>query len=217
MLPVKNRTGARRAGGYTLIEALIGLAIFSTLLAIGIPSMSTWMLANKAASANEFYMEGFRTARQQAIAHNTVSRIVLTANQTTGQMDWQVDLCFPTQAAPCTGVSSNWSTTTAAAANDPDLLNANASAFKSLKRSADVLPSITVIAPTVSPANASAVYYTALGWVDTSYANNLSRLYLDPVPAYASQLPTSAIGITLAGMPTRCNREAASGDSRACP
>jgi len=217
MLPVKNARPGSGAGGYTLIEALVTLAIFSTLLALGIPSMNSWMMSNKAASASEFYMEGFRTARQQAIAHNTASRIVLTANQTTGQMDWQVDLCFPTQAAPCTGVSANWSTTTAAAANDPDSLNANATAYKSLKRSADALPSITVIGPTLYPANASAVYYTALGWVDTSYTNNLVRLQLDPLPAYVSQLPTAAISITLAGMPIRCNIAAASGDSRVCP
>jgi type IV fimbrial biogenesis protein FimT len=213
MFAINKPAAMRQARGFTLIEALIGLAILSILLALGIPAMNGWMLANKAASANEFYMEGFRTARQQAIAHNSPSRIVLTANQTTGQMDWQVDICFPTQAAPCTAVSSNWSTTTAAAAGDPD----GSAPFTSLKRSADVLPSTTVIAPTLLPANASAVYYTALGWVDTSYANNLNRLQLDPLPAFAAQLPTSAISITLAGMPTRCNVGAAAGDSRVCP
>ncbi|MFL6708226.1 MAG: Tfp pilus assembly protein FimT/FimU [Massilia sp.] len=213
MFPVIPRVLARSAGGYTLIEAMVGLAVLSILLGLGIPAMSAWMLSNKAASANEFYMEGFRLARQQAIAHNSPSRIVLTANQTTGQMDWQVDICFPSQAAPCTGVSSNWSTPTAAAANDRDTV----APFKSVQRSADVLPSTSVIAPTLFPANSSAVYYTALGWVDTSYANNIARLQLDPLPAFASQLPTSAISITLAGMPTRCSVGVASSDSRACP
>lgn len=213
MLPVSLPPAKRRDAGFTLVEAMIGLTILSILLAIGVPAMSNWMLSNKAAGANEFYMEGFRTARQQAIAHNTSSRIVLSANQTTGQMDWQVDICFATQAAPCTAVSGNWSTPTAPAAGDPDL----SAPFKSVQRSAAALPPTTVIAPTLNPANASAVYYTALGWVDTNFPNNLTLLQLDPLPAYAAQLPTSAISITLAGMPTRCNVLAAANDSRVCP
>ena len=171
------------------------------------------MMANKAAAASEFYMEGFRAARQQAIGHNTASRIVLSSNQTTGQMDWQVDICFPVAGTPCTAVSGNWSTATAAAANDPD----PGTKYVSLRRSADALPSTTVIAPTLLPAGAYTVYYTSLGWVDTTYANRLTRLQLDPLPAYAAQLPTTAIAITLAGMPTRCNVGAAITDSRGCP
>lgn len=203
-----------KSAGFTLIEIMVAIAIFGVLLGLGIPSMSNWMLANKAASANEFYMEGFRAARQQAISHNTASRIILSPNQSTGQMDWQVDICFPVAGAQCTAVSGNWSTATSAAPNDPDPA---ATKYVSLRRSADVLPSTTVIAPSLLPAGAYSVYYTALGWVDTSFANRLTRLQLDPLPAYASQLPTSAIAITLAGMPTRCQVGAASTDSRSCP
>jgi type IV fimbrial biogenesis protein FimT len=110
-------------------------------------------------------------------------------------------------------LSANWSTPTTAASGDPD----PGTAFKSLKRTADVLPSTTVIAPTMLPTGAYAIYYNALGWVDTGFANRLTRLQLDPLPAYAAQLPTSAIAITLAGMPIRCNVAAAITDSRGCP
>ena len=199
--------------GFTLIEVMVVIVMLGVLLALGIPSLSAWIMANKAASANEFYMEGFRAARQQAIGHNTPSRIVLTSNDTTGQMDWQVDICFPVAGAPCTATSANWSTTTTAAPNDPD----TGAKFTSLTRSADILPSTNVIAPTLLPTNAYAIYYTALGWVDTSFANRLTRLQLDPLPAYVSQLPTTAIAITLAGMPIRCNAGVAVTDSRGCP
>lgn len=209
MFPVR----ARRAAGFTMIEAMVALAIFGILLAVGIPSMSSWMMANKVRAASEFYMEGFRTARQQAIAHNAASRIVLSANQTTGQMDWQVDICFPTAAAPCEKTSANWSTASTMAPGDPD----PSTPFKSLRRSADILPSDKVIAPTLFPLGASAVYYNGLGWVNTGLGNNLTQLRLDPRPAYVSQLPTSAISITLAGMPNRCDVEAVLPDSRACP
>ena len=204
----------RRGRGYTMIELVVVLAITGSLLALGIPAMSGWVTANKAASASEFYLEGFRMARQQALSHNTSSRIVLSANQTTGQLDWQVDLCFADLPdTPCTAVSSNWSTVTASAANDPEL----AAGFKSIRRSADNLPSTSVITPTLLPAGAYFVYYTALGWVDTSYAGRLTRLQLDPMPAYAAQLPTTAIVVSLGGMPTRCDVGVAVTDSRGCP
>jgi type IV fimbrial biogenesis protein FimT len=208
MHPVKPRGGA----GFTMIEMMVTVAILAITLGIGIPSISGWLMANKAASATEFYMEGFRAARQQAIGHNTNSRIMLTANQTTGQMDWRVDICFPTVAAPCTAVSSNWSTASSGAAGDPE----TGSPYMSLFRSADILPPVTMIAPTVSPAGAFTVYYTGLGWVDTTFPNRIQMLTLDPVPAYANALPKSAIAITLAGMPTRCDDQAAAGDSRRC-
>lgn len=204
----------RRSPGFTMIELVVVLGITASLLMLGIPSMSNWLMANKAASATEFYLEGFRIARQAAVSHNAASRIVLAANQTTGQMDWQVDICFADPpASPCTGVSSNWSTVSAAAANDPE----GATGFKSVKRSADNLPSTSVIAPTMLPAGSYFVYYNALGWVDTSYAGRMTRLQLDPLPAYAAQLPTTAIVITLGGMPTRCDAGAAVTDSRGCP
>ena len=197
-----------------MIELVVVLGITSTLLMLGMPAMSGWVMANKAASAGEFYMEGFRMARQQALAHNTASRIVLSANQTTGQMDWQVDLCYADlPAAPCTAVSSNWSAVDAGAANDPE----GAAGFRSVRRSADNLPSRTVIAPVLLPVGAYSIYYNALGWVDTSYGARLTRLQLDPLPAYAARLPTTAIVVALGGMPTRCDVGVAVTDSRRCP
>lgn len=210
MFPVAQR----RAGGFTLIEVVVVMGITASLLALGIPALSGWVMANKASSASEFYLEGFRMARQQAVARNTASRIVLSTNQSSGQLDWQVDLCFAElPAAPCTAVSSNWSTVDASAAGDPQ----GAAGFKSVLRSAENLPSRSVIAPTVMPADAYFVYYNALGWIDTSYAGRLTRLQLDPLPAYAAQLPTAAIVVTLSGVATRCDAGAAVTDSRGCP
>ncbi len=91
----------RRGAGFTLVEAMIGLAIVGIALAIGIPATGNWMRANKVKGAGEFYAEGFRLARTEAIKHKSASRIVLTTNPVSGQLDWQVDICFPTSAAPC--------------------------------------------------------------------------------------------------------------------
>ena len=205
-------TPGRRAG-FTLVETMVVLVIAGFLMAVGIPMMSTWLMTNKAASANEFYMEGFRLARQQAISHNTASRILLTANATNGQLDWQVDICFPTSSAPCLAGSTNWSTPAAPAAADPE----GASGFRSVLRSAANLPPVSVIAPTLLPDGAYYVFYTALGWVDTSFTSRVTRLELAPAAAYAARVRTSAIAVTLGGMPTRCDPSVAVTDSRGCP
>ena len=107
---------ANVAAGFTLIEALVALAILSTLVAIGIPQMNEWVQANRAAAATQFYAEGFTLARAHAVTHNSASRLVLTENPANGQMDWQVDICFPTVSVPCNAESGAWSTTSTAAA-----------------------------------------------------------------------------------------------------
>ncbi|MBA5688777.1 pilus assembly FimT family protein [Rugamonas apoptosis] len=199
--------------GFTLLEVLITLTVFAVMLAVGIPAMSTWVLTSKVRSANEFYLEGFSMARRQAVSHNAASRIVLTANANSGQMDWQVDICFPQPGLPCNDGAGGWSTTAAPAANDPE----GANGYKSVFRAADSLPSTDVLTPSYAPDGASKVYYTALGWVDTSYALNLTRIRLDPDPVYVKAVPTVAVVVTLAGMASKCDPTVAAGDSRGCP
>jgi len=82
------------ARGFTLLETMVALAIMGIVLAAGVPSMSAWIFAGKAASASQFYAEGLALARGQALTHNSASRLVLLANP--GKLlDWRVDICFP--------------------------------------------------------------------------------------------------------------------------
>lgn len=199
--------------GYTMIELLVTISIFAIMLALGIPSMSKWVLASKARSASEFYVDGFSFARRQAVAHNAASRIVLTPNVNNGQMDWQVDICFPVGGVLCNEESGVWSTTSTAAANDPQ----GADGYTSVFRSADALPPAEVLVPTILPESASSIYYTPLGWVDTAYAARLTRLRLDPATQYAQDVPVVALVVTLAGMATKCDPTLPATDSRACP
>lgn len=206
--------GARRGqGGVTLIELLITITIFGVMLAIGVPAMGGWMMASKVRAASEFYLDGFSTARRQAVAHNSASRIVLTANPTSGQMDWQVDICFEVPGTPCTDTSGTWSTTTTPAPNDPQ----GSAGYKSVFRASDALPPSEVLVPSVVPDGATQVYYTALGWVNTNATVRMTQLRLDPAPKYAQQFPVVALSVTLAGMPSRCDPTLATTDSRACP
>jgi type IV fimbrial biogenesis protein FimT len=212
MHPVTIPTG-KAAAGFTLLEAMIALAVFGILLAVGIPSMSSWVQANRAAGAAEFYAEGFKLARAEAIRHNSASRILLTENSRNGQLDWQVDICFPTASVLCSAESGVWSSTTAAAPGDPD----PGAGFKSVFRPADGLPPTTVLAQTLSPAGATDIYFTSLGWVDTNFSPRLTRIQMAPAAGRAGAFPTSAVVVTLAGLATKCDPNVAAHDSRRCP
>lgn len=198
--------------GFTLIEVMVAVVILGILLAVGIPNMTQWIMTNKAKSAAEFYQDGLSMARRQAVAHNARSRLVLTPN-VNGQFDWQVDLCFPAPGAPCTDEAGGWSTTADPADGDPE----QAAGFKSVFRAASALPGSDMLAPTVTPEGANAIYFTELGWTDPSIANRLTRLRLDPAEALAQQVRPVALAVTLAGMASKCDPTVQLPDSRACP
>ena len=207
---------ANVAAGFTLIEALVALAILSTLVAIGIPQMNEWVQANRAAAATQFYAEGFTLARAHAVTHNSASRLVLTENPANGQMDWQVDICFPTVSVPCNAESGAWSTTTTAAAR-PGESSTQATGSKSVLRRAVSLPGTSMLAQTLSPSGATDVYFTSLGWVDTNFTPRLTRIGLAPAAGHEGAFPASAVVLTLAGIASKCDPNAAARDSRRCP
>jgi type IV fimbrial biogenesis protein FimT len=201
------------AGGFTIIEAAVTLAVMAVLMAVGIPSMSSWLQARKAAAAGAFYKEGFQLARAQAVGHNGAARLVLSENAASGQMDWRVDICFPTPSVPCNQGSGGWSTTGAPASGDPD----QAHGFRSVARSADALPSTSAMLLTLSPDGASEVYFTPLGWVDAGISPRLSRIDLQPAPDRTGAFGRMAVVLTLAGTASICDPGVAAHDSRGCP
>jgi type IV fimbrial biogenesis protein FimT len=207
------RAVRRPAGGFTLIEAVVALAVMAVLMAVGIPTMSTWMQSRKAAAAASFYKEGLQLARAQAVTHNSASRLVLSDNAATGQMDWQVDICFPTPATPCNANSDGWSTKAAAAAADPD----QAKGFRSVSRSADGLPATSAMMLTLAEDGAAAVYFTPLGWVDSSISPRITRIDLAPALGRTGAFRPLSVVLTLAGTASICDPSVAAHDSRGCP
>ncbi len=202
----------RRVSGFTLVEAMIALAVFALLLALGVPRMVDWVAATKAAAAGQFYAEGLGLARAKALAHNSASRLVLTANAASGQYDWQVDLCFPTPEEPCNDASGDWSTV------DDGVKPAGAAGdgFTSVLRSSASLPPASRLSVTAGPDGATAVYFTPLGWVDTRIDERLMRIDLEPA-TNAEPFPATSVVLTLAGIATQCRVDAADDDSRRCP
>jgi type IV fimbrial biogenesis protein FimT len=202
-----------KARGFTLIEAAVVVAIMGIVLAVGLPSMSNWLLGRKALAAAVFYQDGFTLARNTAVAHNSHSRLVLTENAANGKMDWRVDICFPSTGTPCNADTGSWSTAAAAATGDPD----PDQGFRSIVRSAQAMPGERDLAQSVSPSGATEVYFTQLGWVDTNVAPHLMRVDMGPSLARANAFQPLAVVLTLAGIAALCDPAAPVHDVRGCP
>jgi len=206
------RMPLQHARGFTLLESLVALAILGSILAFGAPRMAAWISATRAAAASQFYAEGFALARAQALSHNSASRLVLSENAN-GQLDWQVDICFPRPDTPCNDASGSWSTATAPAARDPE----GAAGFKSVLRSADALPGAEVLVQAVDPEEADSVYFTPVGWVDTTMAPRIARIDMHPSASHAGEFRSASVVLTLAGIATKCQPSAADSDPHRCP
>lgn len=203
----------RRPAGFTVTEAMVALAVLAIVLGLGMPLMADWVAAGKVGAATQFYADGVALAHGAALSHNSASRLVLLPNSGNGQYDWRVDVCYPSAAVPCNDVSGQWSTTSTAV-TDPNDSNSSHGAT-SVQRAADALPGVTVLQVALTPSNASAVYFTPLGWVDGNVTPRLQRI--DLTPARAGAFRPSALVLTLAGLASRCDPTVAAHDSRGCP
>jgi len=198
--------------GFTFVEIAAVLAVLGILLAVGVPSMSSWMLARKADDAAGFYKDGFMLARSQAVAHNSASRMVLIDNAN-GQMDWRVDICFPTPAVPCSDTSGSWSTTAAVAGDDPD----QTGGFRSVLRSAGTLPNSRALVSTIEPVGAEEVYFTPLGWVDSRVSPRVQAIAVAPARSRTGAFAPMKVALTLGGIAGICDPGAAAHSPKGCP
>ena len=68
----------RRSLGVTLVELLVGVTIVGVLLALGTPSLSTYLQSSKVSNAASVYYGGVQSARTEAIRRNVPVQFVLT-------------------------------------------------------------------------------------------------------------------------------------------
>ncbi len=93
--------------GFSLVELVIGLAILSLLLVIGLPAFTTYIQNTKLRTAAEAFLAGVQSARGEAVRRNAQVQIILTNDDadvtnrnttnlsTTGQ-NWIVRVLDPT-------------------------------------------------------------------------------------------------------------------------
>lgn len=63
--------------GFSLIELIIGMAIFAVLLALAVPSFTIWMKSAKVRTTTESLQNGLQIARAEAVRRNTIVRFQL--------------------------------------------------------------------------------------------------------------------------------------------
>jgi type IV fimbrial biogenesis protein FimT len=66
--------------GVTLIELMVGLAIFSLLVALAVPSYSAWIQNTQIRTAAESIVNGLQLARNEALRRNRSVELILTAD-----------------------------------------------------------------------------------------------------------------------------------------
>jgi type IV fimbrial biogenesis protein FimT len=99
--------------GVTLIELLVGVAIVALVMALAMPSYSTWLQNSRLRGGAESILAGLQLARAEAVRRNTTVWFGVA-----GASVWSVCLVAPTVTATAT-------TVTCAAANTVQAHTAN--------------------------------------------------------------------------------------------
>lgn len=74
--------------GVTMMEVMISVAVIATVLAIGVPNLSSWVLNTQVRATAETVLTGLQLARAEAVRQNTKTRFQLTG--TTGLSSWTI-------------------------------------------------------------------------------------------------------------------------------
>ncbi len=74
------RAPSAPAAGFSLIELMVGLAIFGALLAVGIPALRSYSVNAKVLASAQSYFSGLQRARAEAIRLNAPVQLVMTEN-----------------------------------------------------------------------------------------------------------------------------------------
>ncbi|HEV7358813.1 MAG TPA: GspH/FimT family pseudopilin [Steroidobacteraceae bacterium] len=73
---------SRRASGFTMIEMAVTMMVFAILVALGVPTMSTWIKNNKVRAVSDAMQTGLRVAQAESLRRSRQVVFALT-NTTT--------------------------------------------------------------------------------------------------------------------------------------
>lgn len=86
--------------GVTLLELMLGLVLMAALLAMGVPSFSSWIRDTHNRTAAESVLNGLQLARNEAVRRNTLVRFSLT--DAGGKVSWNVGCVNSSATCPAT-------------------------------------------------------------------------------------------------------------------
>lgn len=179
----------KRAGGFTLVELMITVAILAILVVTGIPSFREWLRNTHIRTAAESIQNGLRYARGEASSRGLNVRFEFTSSGA----GWTV--CALAGTTSCIAA--------AAASADNTLQN-----FVAAGGSADIAPMVsttigTPASPLASPAEAgNGITFNALGRPVGYGTLALSRIDLNTAGKDGRRL---VIMVSPGGMPRMCD------------
>jgi type IV fimbrial biogenesis protein FimT len=91
---------SRRASGFTMIEMAVTMTIFAILVALGVPSMTTWIRNNKVRTVTDSLQTGLRLAQAEslrrsrqvvfALTNSTTPNAILPLPAVGGGLSWAI-------------------------------------------------------------------------------------------------------------------------------
>lgn len=200
---LKQNLGAQPRRGFTLLELVVVLAIFSVLLALAMPTYRAWMARTKIRVAAESMMSGLVYARNQALQRNAQVQFSMTDTLANGcaltnsGSSWVVSMGTPT--GQCAATPSE--------TVDPRIMQ---------KRSGGEggTNSVTISALNSSSASASRLIFNGLG---RALVTNSSGTPLNPISRIDFSYPALGSCMKDSG-PVRCLRIVVTpaGEARIC-
>lgn len=64
-------------GGFTLIEAMVVMAIIAIIMVVGVPSMDSWLVSQQVKAKSDAILNGMQLARSEAIRRNVRIHFIL--------------------------------------------------------------------------------------------------------------------------------------------
>jgi type IV fimbrial biogenesis protein FimT len=153
---LKRSMGERVQRGFSLIELMVGVAIVSIVLFLGVPVFSTWLQSSQIRNAAESIVSGLEIAKAEAVRRNANVQFQLTS-------------------LAGGGVASDWAVSCVAASPDPTIVCPNAG----LAAPNDVIQRRN------SAEGSRNVQLAAAGVANTIVFNGIGRITPTPAPAVA--------------------------------
>ena len=195
------------AGGHTLIEMLIVIAVLGVLLGLAARNYRPWIANSQIRTAAETLVEGLNTARNEAIRRNRTIDFRLVSDLS------------ETCVASDTGSSWVVSEGDPQGKCDHDISESVEPMIVAKKSAAERTATVTLAGRSASDTPASLISFNGVGRVVVSGRTPIARIDVDSSAVIGEQSRDLRIVLSIGGMIRMCDPDpkVASGDTRKCP
>ncbi len=192
-----------RHAGFTLIELIVALAIFSVLVALGLPSFKVWTQNAQIRTAAGAVQNGLQLARGEAVRRNALVRFQLTDSidnscaLSTTDTNWVISFDDPTGA--CAGAFLNEAFLISDATNNP------------APRIIQKRPAAEGSSRVLASANQSVIVFNGLGRADAA-----ATIDLNPSVGACTAFRCLRVTVSTGGQIRMCDTNLPTGDPQAC-